>query len=82
MPFRDPGISVDAICTNATTDPAATPPRKFAMPRIDQLTLTASRPMVWATIALILAYDDPNIVSDLHQFDLQYGIPDPPISRS
>ncbi len=30
------------------------------------------------TIAIIDAYDDPNIVSDLHQFDLQLGLNDPP----
>ena len=30
------------------------------------------------TIAIIDAYNDPNIVSDLHQFDLQFGLNDPP----
>ena len=30
------------------------------------------------TIAIIDAYDDPNIVGDLHQFDLQFGLNDPP----
>ena len=39
------------------------------------------------TIAIIDAYDDPNLVSstgpnfatsDLHEFDLQFGLPDPP----
>ncbi len=39
------------------------------------------------TIALVDAYDDPNLLdstnpafntSDLHQFDVQYGLPDPP----
>jgi len=30
------------------------------------------------TIALVVAYDDPNIGSDLRQFDRQYGLPDPP----
>ena len=30
------------------------------------------------TIAIVDAYDDPNIASDLHQFDLFYGLPDPP----
>src|ERR1700693_4740500 len=29
------------------------------------------------TIGIVDAYNDPNIVSDLHQFDLQYGLPDP-----
>ena len=30
------------------------------------------------TIALVDAYLDPNIVNDLHQFDLQFGLQDPP----
>jgi hypothetical protein len=30
------------------------------------------------TIALVDAYDDPNVASDLHQFDLQFGLHDPP----
>jgi subtilase family serine protease len=29
------------------------------------------------TIAIVDAYDDPNIASDLHVFDQQFGIPDP-----
>jgi uncharacterized delta-60 repeat protein len=31
------------------------------------------------TIAIIDAYDDPTAASDLHAFDLQFGLPDPPI---
>jgi autotransporter-associated beta strand protein len=30
------------------------------------------------TIAIIDPYDSPTIVSDLHAFDLQFGLPDPP----
>src|SRR5690349_6195951 len=30
------------------------------------------------TIAIVDAYDDPNIASDLAQFDSTYGLPDPP----
>jgi subtilase family serine protease len=30
------------------------------------------------TIAIIDAYDDPNIASDLHYFDRTFGLPDPP----
>jgi hypothetical protein len=29
------------------------------------------------TIAIIDAFDDPNIANDLHQFDLRFGLPDP-----
>ena len=30
------------------------------------------------TIAIVDAYDDPNIANDLHQFDLAFNLPDPP----
>jgi hypothetical protein len=33
------------------------------------------------TIAIVDAYDDPNIAWDLHQFDLTYGLPDPYLTR-
>ena len=31
------------------------------------------------TIAIVDAYDDPNIASDLHQFDVAFGLADPPV---
>src|SRR5689334_2242580 len=31
------------------------------------------------TIAVITAFDDPNVVADLQAFDLQFGLPDPPV---
>ena len=33
------------------------------------------------TIAIIDAYNDPNIANDLHQFDLQFGLPDPALTK-
>jgi hypothetical protein len=33
------------------------------------------------TIAIVDAYDDPTIASDLHQFDLAFGLPDPVFAR-
>src|SRR4029077_6830756 len=33
------------------------------------------------TMAIVDAYDDPNIASDLHQFDLQFGLPDPTFNK-
>ncbi len=32
------------------------------------------------TIALIEAYNDPNIASDLHKFDVKYNLPDPKLT--
>jgi hypothetical protein len=33
------------------------------------------------TIAIVDAYDDPNIANDLHQFDVIYGLPDPVFTK-
>jgi hypothetical protein len=33
------------------------------------------------TIAIVDAYDDPNIANDLHQFDLRFGLPDPVFTK-
>ena len=30
------------------------------------------------TIAIVDAFDDPSVANDLHQFDLTFGLPDPP----
>ncbi len=32
------------------------------------------------TIAIVDAYNDPNIASDLHQFDAAFGLPDPTLT--
>jgi hypothetical protein len=33
------------------------------------------------TIAIVDAYDDPNIANDLHQFDVRFGLPDPTFKK-
>jgi hypothetical protein len=33
------------------------------------------------TIAIVDAYDDPNIAGDLHQFDVRLGLPDPTFTK-
>jgi hypothetical protein len=33
------------------------------------------------TIAIVDAYNDPNIASDLHQFDVKFGLPDPVFTK-
>jgi hypothetical protein len=33
------------------------------------------------TIAIVDAYDDPNVANDLHQFDLAYNLPDPTFTK-
>ena len=33
------------------------------------------------TIAIVDAYNDPKIANDLHQFDLQFGLSDPTLTK-
>src|SRR5262245_23534929 len=33
------------------------------------------------TIAIVDAFDDPRIANDLHQFDVQFGLPDPTFTK-
>src|SRR5262249_61507491 len=33
------------------------------------------------TIAIVNAFDNPNIANDLHQFDVQFGLPDPTFTK-
>src|SRR5262249_25194964 len=33
------------------------------------------------TIAIVNAFDNPNIANDLHQFDVQFGLPDPAFTK-
>src|SRR5262249_45953037 len=33
------------------------------------------------TIAIVDAFDNPNIANDLHQFDVQFGLPDPTFTK-
>jgi hypothetical protein len=50
----------------------------------DNITFTNSNGTVYSgdgagqTIAIVCAYNQPNIVSDLHNFDVAMGLPDPP----
>ena len=43
----------------------------------DQVSLDGSG----TTIAIVDAFDDPNIASDLHQFDVKFGLPDPVFTK-
>jgi hypothetical protein len=43
----------------------------------DQVSYTGSG----TTIAIVDAFDDPNIANDLHQFDLRFGLADPTFTR-
>jgi hypothetical protein len=68
---------ISSLANLGTTSPSSsafTPQQIRAAYGIDLLSATGAG----QTIAIIDAYHDPNIISDLHQFDLQFGLPDPP----
>src|SRR5439155_21811405 len=43
----------------------------------DQLSLDGTG----MTIAIVDAFDNPNVASDLHTFDVQFGLPDPTFTK-
>ena len=63
----------------------ARPPRRSDTPTASTRSAsTTARSRATArgtTIAIVDAYDDPNIASDLHQFDLAFGLPDPTFTK-
>src|SRR5262249_17348901 len=51
---------------------------------IDQITFangTVAGDGSGTTIAIVDAFDDPNIASDLHNFDVAFGLPDPVFTK-
>jgi hypothetical protein len=68
-----------------TTGPAGTTPAQIRHAYgIDQITFsngTVTGDGSGTTIAIVDAYDDPNIANDLHQFDLKFGLPDPTFTK-
>jgi len=66
--------------------PGLTPAQLTAAYGLNAITLTSSAGKTvkgdgsGETIALIEAYNDPTIASDLHTFDQRYGLPDPTLT--
>jgi hypothetical protein len=69
----------------ATGGPTGTSPSQIRHAYgIDQITFsggTVAGDGSGTTIAIVDAYDDPNIANDLHQFDARFGLPDPSFSK-
>ena len=72
---------VSGVLPLSTSGPTGTSPSQIRHAYgIDQITFnggTVAGDGSGTTIAIVDAYDDPNIANDLHQFDLRFGLPDP-----
>ena len=84
-PMLAPYSPVLNVAPLATASPTGGVPSKIRHAYgIDSLTLnggTVTGDGSGTTIAIVDAYDDPNIANDLHQFDLQFGLPDPTFTK-
>ena len=73
----------DGATPLATAGPTGTKPTQIRHAYgFDQISFdggTVAGDGTGTTIAIVDAFNDPNISGDLHQFDLQFGIPDPPV---
>ena len=69
----------------ATAGPTGTTPTQIRHAyEFDQISFdggTVAGDGTGTTIAIVDAFNDPDIAGDLHQFDLQFGLPDPPSFR-
>jgi subtilase family serine protease len=77
--YRTPSTNVPA----ATASPSGVSPATIRQAYgISQTTFgTIAGTGSGQTIAIVDAYNDPNIVADLHAFDVQYGLSDPTLTR-
>jgi hypothetical protein len=70
--------------TISSTQPVGyTPAQIYHAYAFDQITLPGGMKADGSntTIAIVDAYDDPEIADDLHRFDLQFDLPDPTFSK-
>jgi len=77
-----PTLSNGKIVPMNTSGPTGTTPMQvrhaYGIDNIQFAGGTIAGDGAGTTIAIVDAYDDPTIANDLHQFDLAYGLPDPP----
>jgi hypothetical protein len=78
-------IDASSVSPNSTTGPVGYTPAQirnaYGFNSITFANGTVAGDGSGTTIAIVDAYDDPNIASDLHQFDAQFGLPDPTFSK-
>jgi subtilase family serine protease len=73
--------SLDVLSATSTTPSGYSPAQIRAAYGIDAITFsngTITGDGAGQTIAIVDAYSDPNIASDLATFDAEYGLPNPP----
>lgn len=88
-PLDDIVVSTDystsTITPHATSGPTGYSPAQirhaYGFDSVSFANGTVAGDGAGTTIAIVDAYDDPNIASDLHQFDLQFGLPDPVLTK-
>src|SRR5437868_1481472 len=75
--------SKDGVTTFATAGPTGMTPTQIRQAYgFDQISFNGvAGDGSGTTIAIVDAYDDPKIASDLHQFDLKFGLPDPVFTK-
>ncbi len=78
-------LAANGVAAMLTAGPTGyTPAQIRAAYGINQITFdngTVAGNGAGETIAIVDAYDDPNIANDLHQFDLAFNLPDPVFTK-
>jgi subtilase family serine protease len=82
VPGYRPVLGPDGVTPLATPGPTGMTPTQIRHAYgFDQISFsggTITGDGSGTTIAIVDAYDDPKIANDLRQFDLRFGLPDPP----
>src|SRR4051794_9246952 len=74
-----PSVDVKPSATNSTTVDGYTPAEIRKAYGFDQVSFSGvTGDGAGQTIAIVAAYDNPNIASDLSVFDKRFSLPDPP----
>jgi hypothetical protein len=78
-------VAPDSVAPLATAGPTGYTPAQirqaYGFNNISFNNGTVAGDGTGTTIAIVDAYDDPRIANDLHQFDVQFGLPDPVLTK-
>lgn len=78
-------VTADGVSPLATSGPTGYTPAQIRQAYgFDSISFkggTVAADGTGTTIAIVDAYDDPNIAGDLHQFDTHFGLPDPVLTK-
>ncbi|MGD0896864.1 MAG: S53 family peptidase [Thermoguttaceae bacterium] len=85
VPLYRAHLAAGSVVPLSTSGPTGLTPAQIRQAYgINQITFnggTVAGDGTGTTIAIVDAYDDPNIANDLHQFDVRFGLPDPAFSK-